>query len=171
MKKILAKIYIVAVLSLLSVLWIISVLSPSIIFFILFTTSEYSVGLVIGIVCSLIGFTIYIILILRLVRMILRNIIYDSEKVRFSYILTLYVQENTATLFAWLFPIAFILVGDMLNPFEGWIYYACNILTFLLGLGFGGIQNVALIESMRKRTMWKGDWEKYQKNINDSYLE
>lgn len=50
--------------------------------------------------------------------------------VRFKYSLTLAVEENSMFAFMWFFAIVFCLLADSINSFDGWIYYASNILTF-----------------------------------------
>lgn len=81
--------------------------------------------------------------------------------VRFKYSLTLAVEKHGMSIFMWFFAIVLSLLTDKVNPFNGWIYYTCNILGFLLGWIVGLIIHSSLVEWMRKRTIWLGDWERY----------
>ena len=81
--------------------------------------------------------------------------------VRFKYSLTLAVQEHGMFYLMWFFSIVFCILTVTFNPFEGWIYYTCNILGFLLGWIVGLMLHLALVEWMRERTLWKGDWEEH----------
>jgi hypothetical protein len=81
--------------------------------------------------------------------------------VRFKYSLTLAVEEHGMFIQMWFFSIVFSLIVDTFNPFSGWVYYVCNILGFLLGWFFGLFLHSVLVDWMRKRTIWAGDWEDY----------
>ena len=81
--------------------------------------------------------------------------------VRFKYSFTLTVERKSMGIFMLFFAIVFCLVADSINSFVGWIYYACNILAFLVGWFVGLYLNIALVEWMRKRTIWAGDWERH----------
>ncbi len=81
--------------------------------------------------------------------------------VRFKYSLTLAVETHGMFIPMWFFAISLCLLTDKFNPFKGLIYYICNILGFLLGWFVGLALFIALVEWMRKRTVWAGDWERY----------
>lgn len=80
--------------------------------------------------------------------------------IRFKYSLTLHIQEKWVFVFMWGFSLLFLLVAESFNDLQGWIYYLCNITAFIVGWFLGLYLHDLLVEWMRKRTVWKGDWEK-----------
>ena len=84
--------------------------------------------------------------------------------VRFKYSLTLAVEKHGMFYPMWFFSITFCILTNTFNPFEGWLYYTCNILGFLLGWFLGLAFHITLVEWMRERTLWKGHWEEYFEN-------